>query len=54
MTTDELKEYLRDNLRIEVKTTSEYTGHMDSGEMYRDRRTIELTLDGEIISEITL
>jgi len=44
-------EYLQKNLRIEVKTESNYTGDMDgSGSLYSDSHTIELVLDGDVIS----
>lgn len=48
----ELFIYLRDNLKLNLKTTSEYTGGMaGSGQMYKDCHTIQLVLDGEVISE---
>lgn len=48
----ELFKYLRDNLKLNLKPTSEYTGDMDgSGQLYRDSHTIQLVLDGEVISE---
>lgn len=56
--TDEFKAavaaYIRDNLRIKVTTTSEYTGGMDGGSLYSDRHTVQLLLDGDIISEASL
>lgn len=52
MNEDELKEYLKYHLSLNVKTTSEYTGGMDnSGQLYKDCHTIQLVLDGEVISE---
>lgn len=46
---------LKDNPTIDVKTTSEYTGGMDgSNSLYKDRHTILLKLDGEVISEAYL
>lgn len=54
MTREELIEFLTQNLRIEVSTTSEYTGGMDgSGSLYAPVTTVRLVLDGEIISEAT-
>lgn len=50
---EHLFEYLRDNLRVEVVTTSEYTGGMDGGDMYAQRQTVRLVLCGEVISEAT-
>ena len=48
----ELFIYLRDNLKLNLKTTSEYTGGMDgSGQLYKDSHTIQLVLEGEVISE---
>jgi hypothetical protein len=43
MNEDELKEYLKENLSI-------YTGGM-GGPLYEDSHTIQLILDGEVISE---
>ena len=52
MDKDELIEYLKYNLRINLQTTSEYTGGMDgSGQLYKDSHTIQLVLEGEVISE---
>lgn len=51
---EELKAFLRDNLRIEVKKTSEHTGGQFDGPLYSDCYTIQLILDGEIISEASL
>lgn len=48
-------EFLRANLRIEVVTERSYTGDMDgSGSLYSDSHTIKLVLDGEVISETSL
>lgn len=48
-------EYLRQNLRIDVETTSSYTGDMDgSGSLYSSSHTIKLILDGEVISETSI
>jgi hypothetical protein len=47
--------YLKENLRLNIRTSSEYTGGMcDSGNLYEDVHTVQLILDGEIISEVTL
>lgn len=45
---------LRENLRIEVETNSEYTGGLDGGPLYRDSHVVKLTFDGETISEAYL
>lgn len=48
----ELFEYLKQNLRLNLKSTSEYTGGLDgSGCLYKDYHTIQLVLEGEVISE---
>lgn len=48
----EIKQYLLDNLSLEVETISEYTGGMDgSGQMYKDTYRFKLVVDGEVISE---
>lgn len=52
MSKDELLEFLRENLRIEIDSTSEYTGAME-GPMYETRLTFRLVLDGQTISEAT-
>lgn len=56
---DELKEQIlqliAENLTIEVKTTSEYTGGIDgSGSLYKDSHKLQLCLEGEVISEVYL
>lgn len=52
---DELIEFLRDSLRIEVETTREYTGDMDgSGSLYSNSHTVRLILNNEVISEASL
>jgi hypothetical protein len=51
----ELIELLRENLRIEIESTREYSGDMDgSGNLYSTHSTIKLVFDGEIISEASL
>lgn len=47
----EIKQYLLDNLALEVETISEYTGGMDGGSMYKDTYRFKLVIDGEVISE---
>lgn len=55
MSREELIEFLRENLRIEVQTTNEYTGGMDgTGSLYSRVSTIQLVLDGEVISDVSL
>jgi len=49
---EQLFEYLRDNLRLNLKTSSEYAGGIDnSGQLYRDSHTIQLILEDVVISE---
>jgi len=53
MSKEELIAFLRENLRLDVNTTSEYTGGMD-GPLYVNRHFVQLVLDGEVISEVSL
>lgn len=48
------KQYIRDNLRLDVKTQSVYNGGMDGGQMYTDHHCVQLILDDEVISEVSL
>jgi hypothetical protein len=55
MSEEEIMEILRSRLRLDVKTTREYTGGMSGdGNLYQDHHTIQLILDDEVISEISL
>lgn len=48
-------EYLHANLRLEVRTESNYVGDMHGGEsLYKDSHIITLTLAGDEISVISL
>lgn len=49
MTQEQLIEFLKENLCLNVETKSVYTGSCE-GEMYKDVVTIELVLCGEVIS----
>ena len=51
---EKIAEYLRDNLRLEVETISNYNGGMSDGPMYTDSHSIKLVLNGEVISEVSL
>jgi len=51
MTYDEIVRFIVDNLKLELKTQSCYTGSSD-GPMYEDRKTVQLTLCGNAISEV--
>jgi hypothetical protein len=50
---EQIRQYIRDNLRLDVKTESVYNGGMD-GPMYNDRHSVQLILDDEVISEVSL
>lgn len=50
-----LAEYIEKNLSLAVETSSEYTGDMDGGgSLYRDRHTVQLVLNGAVISSVSL
>lgn len=49
-----IKQYLIDNLRLDVSTDSIYNGGMDGGQMYTNHHSIKLILDNEVISEVLL
>ena len=55
---EELKEailqLIADNLTIDVTTTSEYTGGMDGGDLYKYCHKVQLCLEGQVISEVYL
>ena len=56
---DEQLEYdiiqmLKTRFELNVNSTSEYNGGMNGGSMYTDCKTIQLLLDGEVISEVSL
>ena len=57
MMTEEMREmvqqYIKDNLRLDVRTDSIYNGGMD-GPLYKDCHSIQLILDDEVISEVSL
>lgn len=47
-------ELLKEELTLDVETSSEYTGGMDGGNMYEDRHTLKLLIGDEVISEVGL
>lgn len=51
---EQLRQYLVDNLRLDIKTSSVYNGSRDSGPLYKDVHSIELSLEGKVISEVSL
>ena len=50
---DLIRQYIKDNLRLEVRKDSIYNGGSD-GSMYTDCCSIQLILDNEVISEVNL
>jgi len=54
MSEEEILEIIKTRLSINTKTESSYCGGMDGGDMYRDHVTVQLLLDGEVISEASL
>lgn len=50
---EHVKKYLKDNLQLNHKESSSYTGGLDGGDMYTTYNVVELVLDGEVISEIS-
>lgn len=46
-----LRGYIKENLRVNIKTSSNYTGGMDGGNLYEDSHTIQILLEDEVISE---
>ncbi len=51
---DLIRQYIKDNLRLEVRTDSIYNGGIGHGPMYTDRHSIQLIIDNEVISEVSL
>lgn len=52
--TQEQIEWLKQNLRLNVKEEDNYTGGMDgSGNLYSTYKVIELTLNGEVIDSVS-
>lgn len=50
-----VKEYLAQNLRLNIKTKSEYVGDLAGGEsLYKDCHTLRLMLGEDVISEVYL
>jgi hypothetical protein len=49
-----IRQYIKDNLSLDVRTDSIHNGGMNSGSCYTEHHTIQLVLDGEIISEVSL
>ena len=45
-----ISEYTKDNLQLDVGSESVYVYDRD-GDMFQDRTTLRLVLDGEVISE---
>ena len=51
---EDIKQYLRTNLCLDVVTRSNYVGAMGGGSCYIDSNRIILMLDGEVISSIDI
>jgi hypothetical protein len=51
---DELNKYLKENLKLEHRKTSEYIGWYNDQLNTKDVDKIELILSGKVISEVTL
>jgi len=51
MSEEEIIEIIRTRLSIRVKTSESYNGGMDGGSMYDKVSSVQLLLDGEVISE---
>ena len=49
-----ISQYIKDNLRLDIRTDSFYNGGMDGGDCYTVYHTVQLVLDDEIISEVSL
>lgn len=47
-------EQLKNELELASKTSSEYVGCNGTGDMYQDKSTLLLYLDGDLISEVSL
>lgn len=45
---------LKEELTLDIETSSEYAGGMDGGPMFEESKTLKLQLGGETISEIGL
>lgn len=53
MSRQEMLQLLRESLSVNVDTTNQYVGG-EGDSMYEDRHTIQILLDGEVISECSL
>lgn len=51
---EQIIELLKEELTLDVETTSEYTGGMDGQDLYEDRHTLQLKLGDDVISEVSL
>ena len=45
-------EFLKEELTLDVETTSNYAGGMDGGSMFEESITLKILIDGEVITEI--
>jgi hypothetical protein len=51
---EQIIEFLKENLTLDLDTQTNYSGGMDGGPLYEDSKTLKLLIDGEVISEIGL
>ena len=51
---DLIRQYIKNNLRLEVRTDYIYKGGTRDSPMYNDCHSIQLILDGEVISDVSL
>jgi len=54
MEREDVIQLIKENLTLDVNSTSEYVGDMGEGSMYEERHTIEIRFDGEVISSIAI
>lgn len=50
MSREDVIELLKDELSIQISTSSEYNGGLDGGSLYKDSRKVELYLGNTLIS----
>jgi len=55
MEREDVIQLIKENLTLDVNSTSEYVGDMgEGGNMYEERHTIEILFDGQVISSIDI
>ena len=48
------KQYIKDNLRLDISTDSYYNGGLDGGQLYTQYHSITLYLEDEVISSVSI